>query len=206
MRFAYAIVILALGVTACAEQPQRCGGGRTVDDYLADIAKSQKKKRNKNPLPDSVCVWGWCKHKAPTGPFPDPPSVDSKIPSEPKPEQKPVEPSPGTSSSKRPVEEIALPPSKAVQDQDCDPEQAAHDVEVGDYYYNDKNYRGALNRYKLALESWPAEPNILYRLAKSQEGLKDPAQAAKYYQLVVDADPDAPIAKEARASLTRLKK
>jgi tetratricopeptide (TPR) repeat protein len=206
MRFAGAIVCLLLVLPARAEQPQRCGGGRTVDDYLADIAKSQKKQRSKNPLPDSVCVWGWCKHKAPKGPFPDPPSVDPKSSPDQKPEQKPVQPPPGESSSKRPVEEVAAPPKLDETDDSCDPIRAAKDIEVGDFYYTQSSYKPALMRYKLALEGWPGEPNILFRLAKTYERMKDTDHAMQSYQQVIAADPEAPIAKEAQAALTRLKK
>lgn len=208
-----ACVLLAAAVlctcTALAAGEQQCGGGRTVDDYLADIAKSQKKQRNKNPLPDSICVFGRCKHKAPTGPFPGPPRVEGerREPKEqtPQPEQQPPAPPPGESSSKRPLEEVAGPP-KADPDPNCDPMAAAHDVEVGDWHYQDKNYRGAIGRYKGALESWPSEPNILFRLAKTYERMKDIEHALEYYKLVVDTDPDAPLAKEANAALVRLKK
>jgi tetratricopeptide (TPR) repeat protein len=216
MRFAYATVGLALVVTACAEQPQRCGNGRTVDDYLADIAKSQKKQkreRNKNPLPDSVCIFGWCREAAtrpPTGPFPEPSRVE-RTKAEPKvqpakAEQQPPTPPPGESSSKRPLEEVAAPPKVEETDDPCDPMRAAHDVEVGDWHFEDKNYRGAVGRYKAALESWPSEPNVLFRLARTYERMKDTDHALEYYKLVVDADPDAPIAKEAQAALARLKK
>lgn len=205
MRFAGVIVCLLSVLPAYGEQPHPCGGGRTVDDYLADIAKSQKKKRSKNPLPDSVCVWGLCKHKAPSGPLPDPPSVDPKRSPAPKPEQQPVQPPPGESSSKRPVEEVAAPPRLDETDDACDPMRAAKDVEVGDFYYMQSSYKPALMRYKLALEGWPGEQNILFRLAKTYERMKDTHHALEYYKLVVDADADAPIAKEAQAALTRLK-
>src|SRR5262249_54310684 len=121
-------------------------------------------------------------------------------------EQQPPIPPPGESSSKRPVEEVAGPPKVEETDAICDPMRAAHDVEVGDWHFEDKNYRGAVGRYRAALESWPAEPNVLFRLAKTYERMKDTAHALEYYKLVVDADPEAPIAKEAQAMLRRLKK
>jgi tetratricopeptide (TPR) repeat protein len=216
MRFIGPIIGLLLALPIWAEPPQQCGGGRTVDDYLADIAKAEKKQkrqRNKNPLPDSVCIFGWCREAAtrpPTGPFPDPPSVPakgrSKAEKAEEPEQKPPAPPPGESSSKRPLEEVAAPPKADAVDKGCDPMAAAHDVEVGDWHYQDKNYRGAVGRYKGALENWPNEPNILFRLAKTYERMKETDHALEYYRLVVDTDPDTPLAKEANAALTRLKK
>jgi tetratricopeptide (TPR) repeat protein len=184
-----------------AEKPQQCGSGRTVDDYLVDIAKSQKKKRNKNPLPDSICVFGWCKAgKRPPGP--EGSKGDAKVEAT---TQAPAPPS-NESSSKQTAVEIGAPPQGEVAEEGCDPMRAAKDVEVGDFYYSQKSYRPALSRYKLALESWPSEPNILFRTAKTYEGLKDNDSALDYYKRVVDADPDSPLAKEATAALTRLKK
>ena len=84
--------------------------------------------------------------------------------------------------------------------------RAAKDVEVGDFYYSQKSDRPALNRYKLALESWPNEANILFRVAKTYERMKDRDHAVEYYSRVVDTEPDTPLAKEANAALTRLKK
>jgi tetratricopeptide (TPR) repeat protein len=209
VRIGLLILSACLAATCAAEQAKQCGGGRTVDDYLADIAKSQKKKRTKNPLPDSICVFGWCRDKTiatTPGPLPDPPKVDAKEPSTVKPAQQPPPPPPGESSSKRPLEEVAGPPKTDDPDADCDPMAAAHDVEVGDWQYQDKSYRGAVGRYKGALENWPGEPNILFRLAKTYERMKDTEHALEYYKLVVAADPDAPLAKEANAAISRLKK
>jgi tetratricopeptide (TPR) repeat protein len=209
VRIGSLILSACLAATCVAEQAKQCGGGRTVDDYLADIAKSEKKKRTKNPLPDSICVFGWCRNKTiatTPGPLPDPPKVDSKEPSAVKPAQQPPQPPPSESSSKRPIEEVAGPLKTDDPDASCDPMAAAHDVEVGDFYYSNTSYRSALNRYKLALENWPNEPNILFRLAKTYERMKETDHAIEYYKLVAAADPDAPLAKEANAALTRLKK
>ena len=201
------VSLLILGIPLCAQQtssPNICGGGRTVDDYVADIAKSQKKKRNKNPLPSSVCVFGWCRNTGvtnpPTGPLPGPPTVETTDnPSDAQP------PPPGTSSSKQPS---VTPPPAVVSsvDRSCDPERAAKDVEVGDYYYSDKNYKAALNRYKLALESWPDEPAIHFRAAKSYEALKDYDHAALEYQSVIKLLPNTTLAQEAQKAISSLPK
>jgi tetratricopeptide (TPR) repeat protein len=195
------IGLLFAGTSLAAGEPQ-CGGGRTVDDYLVDIAKSQRKQRNKNPLPDSVCVFGWCRHKTSSG---SPPSAEKKQPSTA--EQAPstqTNPPSGESSSKQSGEQVVVPAQ--AESEGCDPMRAAKDVEVGDFYYAEKSDRPALNRYKLALESWPNEPNILYRVAKTYERMKDAEHALEYYKHVVAADPDTPLAKEANAALTRLKR
>jgi tetratricopeptide (TPR) repeat protein len=194
-------LVCALCIPLFAEKPQQCGNGRTVDDYLVDIAKSQKKKRSKNPLPDSICVFGWCKAgKRP--PSSEGSKGDSKVEAT---TQPPVAPS-HESSSKQTAVEIGAPPQGEVTEEGCDPMRAAKDVEVGDFYYSQKSYRPALMRYNTAVENWPNEPNILFRLARTHEAMKDNDNALEYYKRVIAADPDAPLAKEANAALTRLKK
>jgi tetratricopeptide (TPR) repeat protein len=184
--------------------PKVCGGGRTIDDYLADLAKEQKKKRNKNPFPDSVCVWGWCKtgvKKPPADPLPDPPSVSDDQ----KRDAQQAAPPPGTSSSKQTG--ITPPPAEVTSvDPSCDPQQAAKDVDVGDYYFDQKNYKAALNRYKLALEEWSSEPAIHFRAAKTYEALKDRDHATAEYHSVIDLVPNTSLAQEAQTSLSRLPK
>jgi tetratricopeptide (TPR) repeat protein len=198
------LIIAVASVSAQQAPPSSaCGGGRTIDDYLADIAKSQKKKRNKNPFPDSVCVWGWCKgtKKPPEDPLPNPQTVGSDE----KTKARQASPPPGTSSSKQTG--MAPPPSDVVSSGGpCDPQQAAKDVEVGDYYFDAKNYRAALSRYKLALESWPEEPAIHFRAAKSYEELKDRDHATAEYQSVIKLVPNTSLAQEAQSALSRLSK
>jgi len=181
-----------------------CGGGRTIDDYLTDLARSQKKRRNKNPFPDSVCIWGWCKtgaKKPPADPPPDPTSVDTTGKGT---DAQPAPP-PGASSSKQPG--IAPPPvDPASMAGPCDPERAARDVEVGDYYFEGKNYTAALNRYKLALENWPNEPAIHFRAAKTYEALKDREHASAEYRSVIELVPDTALAQEASSALAQLPK
>ena len=41
--------------------PPNCPADRPVDELMAEIrTQSKKQLRNKNPLPDEICIYGWC--------------------------------------------------------------------------------------------------------------------------------------------------
>jgi len=86
------------------------------------------------------------------------------------------------------------------------PMKALKDVEVGDYYFKRKNYKGALDRYKEALYYKDGDAVASYRLAVCQEKLGDKAEAKKYYAQYLKILPEGPFAKDAQASLDRLAK
>ena len=86
-----------------------------------------------------------------------------------------------------------------------DPHKAAKDVEVGDYYFKRKNYRGALERYKEALIYKPNDAIANFRLAECSEKVGDPADAAQHYEAYLKILPTGPFAADAKAALDRLK-
>ena len=165
-----------------------CGGGHTVDDYLAEKDKIRR-KRNTSPLPSDVCILGWCRAN-PNAPTPD--NLPTSHP--------PQDASPQGATSNQTESS-----SKPVPLDVCDPYSAAQDVEVGDFYYRDKSYRPALSRYESALKSKPGDPGIYLRLGKTAEKLGEDARAQREYQASIDAGPDQPSAKEARAAIERIK-
>jgi tetratricopeptide (TPR) repeat protein len=175
--------------TPAAPQPanasQPCREDRSVDEYIAELNKA-KKQRNKNPLPNSLCIGGWCKGSSAGKPEarpapPPPPSTGETRSSE--------------SSSKQAAEPAAT----------YDPFQAAQSVEVGDYYFSQKKYRAALSRYQEAFESKPDDPAILLRLARAFEELDEPTRAFESYDAALVAGPAAPSAGEAGKSAERLR-
>jgi tetratricopeptide (TPR) repeat protein len=179
---------------------------RSVDEYLAELEKSKKKKGIHNPLPTDACILGWCKEIA--GPTNHPPT-ESK-PSTEKSDNRAAEARPaspaGESSSKRSASEIRVAPENTVV-AECDPQQAAQDVGVGDYYFSQKSYKPALNRYRLALENKPSDPAIYLRLARTYEKLKDTDNALKNYHSVLEhSDAQSQRAKEAQTALARIEK
>jgi tetratricopeptide (TPR) repeat protein len=86
------------------------------------------------------------------------------------------------------------------------PMKAAKDIEVGDYYFKRKNYKGAVERYKDALYYKDGDAVASFRLAECQEKLGDKTEARKYYEQYLKILPQGPFAKDAHASLDRLAK
>jgi tetratricopeptide (TPR) repeat protein len=86
------------------------------------------------------------------------------------------------------------------------PLKAIKDIEVGDYYFRRKNYKGAMERYKDALYYKENDAVASFRLAQCEEKTGDKAEARKYYERYLKILPEGPSAKEAHASLGRLAK
>jgi len=177
--------------SAPAAEPQAaskpsCRDERSVDEYLVEINKA-KKQRNKNPLPNSVCIAGWCKG---SGEKPDPRQLPTSHPP-----QSPAPSQSGESSSSKESAEVA--PA-------YDPFAAAQSVEVGDYYFSEKKYRAALSRFQEALESKPDDAAIYLRLGRTFDKLGEPTRAFESYDASLTADPGGPAAEEARKAVERL--
>lgn len=86
-----------------------------------------------------------------------------------------------------------------------DPHRAAKDVEVGLYYLKEKNYRGALNRFRDALEFKPRDAEATYYLALTLEKSDNLVEAAQRYQEYLEILPKGPLAADARKGLERTK-
>ncbi len=86
-----------------------------------------------------------------------------------------------------------------------DPHKAAKDIEVGDYYFKRKNYRGALERYKDALVYKPNDAIANFRLAECEEKIGNSADAAQHYEAYLKILPEGPFAADAQKALDRLK-
>lgn len=81
---------------------------------------------------------------------------------------------------------------------------AAHDVEVGDEYFEDKNYNAALMRYKSAVEDKPGDSAIHVRLGRAFEKLDKLPQAIEQYKAAQDLEGPAKWSDEAKAAVLRL--
>src|SRR5262249_42146760 len=103
----------------------------------------------------------------------------------------------GTSSSKTSREKCDVAMEMALS--------AAHNVEVGDYYFEQKNYRAASLRYNDALEQKPADAAIHVRLGRVLEKLNEPSRAIEHYQAAEKLGGPAKWANEAKSALSRLK-
>jgi len=85
-----------------------------------------------------------------------------------------------------------------------DPHKAAKDVEVGDYYFKRKNYKGAIERYKHALIYKQDDAIATFRLAESLDKTGHSGEAITYYQSYLKILPHGPNAADAQKALARL--
>ncbi len=84
--------------------------------------------------------------------------------------------------------------------------EAAHNVDVGDYSFAEKNYQGALLRYSDAAEEKPGDAAIHVRLGRVFEKLNQLPQAIQHYQAAQKLAGPAKWSDEARAALLRLQR
>lgn len=167
-----------------------CPADRPVDDIIGELHKQQSKMkgRNKNPLPDFICVFGWCKQPpktAPTSPS-DSPAPETG--------------SAGTTSSSNSTQSGYTKCDEAM-DRVL---EAAHDVDVGDTYFEEKNFRAAMMRYQDAAQQKPTDAAILVRLGRAYEKLKEPAKALEQYQSAAKLAGPEKWVDEARNGVSRL--
>lgn len=108
---------------------------------------------------------------------------------------------PGDDAKKHPDSEDVTSISEFKQ---FNPHKAAKNVEVGDYYFSQKNYKAAISRYQEALEWKPNDAIATYRLAVAFEKDGDAKDAAQNYQSYLKILPQGPFAKDSRKALERL--
>lgn len=89
-------------------------------------------------------------------------------------------------------------------DADIEPEHhesAKEDENVGNYYLDNKDFKGALSRFESALVLDPDNPDVYWGLAECQRHLGDFADARANYMKVMEYDPGSHHAKDARKAL-----
>ncbi len=89
-------------------------------------------------------------------------------------------------------------------DQQTEPEHretAKEDENVGSYYLDNKDWKGALSRFQSALVLDPYNPDVYWGLAESERHVGDFADARANYIKVTEYDPGSRHAKEARKAL-----
>jgi tetratricopeptide (TPR) repeat protein len=80
-------------------------------------------------------------------------------------------------------------------------ETATEDINVGKYYIDNKDWKGALSRFQSALVLDPEEPEVYWGLAECERHLGDYASARANYQKVIDYDPGSRHARDATKAL-----
>ena len=86
-----------------------------------------------------------------------------------------------------------------------DPHKADKDIEVGDFYFKQKNYRAALSRYQGALHWQDNNAIAMFRLGQTNEKMGNFAEARKGYEGYLKILPDGQFSADAKKGLERLK-
>lgn len=81
---------------------------------------------------------------------------------------------------------------------------AAHDIEVAEYYLRKGDVDAAIGRLQDAIQSQPKLPRPYLLLAHACERKKDRAAAAKYYQEYLRVSPTAPDAQRIQKKIEKL--
>lgn len=84
------------------------------------------------------------------------------------------------------------------------PHKAMKDIEVGDFYFKQKNYKAALSRYQEALEYKPNDAVANFRTAQCFEKLNNPHDAVEHYEAYLKILPHGPFSGDAQKALTKL--
>jgi len=86
------------------------------------------------------------------------------------------------------------------------PHKAEKDIEVGEYYFKQKNYRGALDRFQEALYYQYNNAVATFRVGECQEKIGESDEARKAYEAYLKLLPEGPFAAKAKQALARLGK
>jgi tetratricopeptide (TPR) repeat protein len=186
------IVIVSTGMFVQSPPPP-CPADRPVDDIIAEIHKQQssKKHRNADPLPRSICIFGWCRGASKTPPTNSGPARQGNASSE-------NTTSTSTTGGNTPVGKCDAAMELALE--------AAHDVDVGDYYFEQKKYNAAMLRYNDALEEKPGDTAIHVRSGRTLEKLHQLPQAIEQYKAALKLTGPPKWVDEANSSLLRLQR
>jgi hypothetical protein len=87
-----------------------------------------------------------------------------------------------------------------------DPQMAANDDKVGDFYMQTGDFKGAYDRFKEATLVAPEDANAVFGLAQSARGLGLNKVAIANYTIYLGAVPEGKHAKDARKALKDLDK
>lgn len=143
---------------------------------------------------------------------------DEKEPDRPKAEARPksdeesssrdtiIDLKPPRGDSKRPVRDDDPYADTGVNEmKPWNPHRAAKNVEVGEYYLKQKNYRAAISRFREALEFKPRDAVATFRLGQALERAGESSEAAQRYEEYLAILKEGPFAEEARKGVERLK-
>jgi tetratricopeptide (TPR) repeat protein len=96
-----------------------------------------------------------------------------------------------------PEEDESVAPEKFV----LNPLESERNVKIGNFYFNKKDYRGALGRYERATKFNPSSAEAFFKVGEAEEKLHNPDKARIAYQKAAELAPDSKIGKEAKKKL-----
>lgn len=99
--------------------------------------------------------------------------------------------------SSLPEEDETVAPEKFV----LNPLESERNVRVGNFYFNKKDYRGALSRYERATKFNPSSAEAFFKVGEAEEKLKNTSAARLAYQKVLDLAPESKLGHEAKKKL-----
>jgi tetratricopeptide (TPR) repeat protein len=188
------VVALALVMAAGAQQANQQAPPRNAAPPRSD----QDTTSSQPELPEAP--------SAPEAKPGRPPSSTSSIP-------------PSESSSRSNIADISPPIGDAQEHPDSEvpqelvgtnemhpwnPHRAEKNVEIGDYYLKQKNYRAAESRYREALYYKENDAIATLRLAQVLDKTGKSEEARQYYQAYLKILPHGPNSSDARKALERL--
>jgi len=109
--------------------------------------------------------------------------------------QKPASPPDETNP---PEEDEAVAPRKYI----LNPLESERNIKVGNFYWNKKEYRAALDRYKDATRFNPSSAEAFFKVAETEEKLHNEDAAKAAFQKVISLAPDSKFAATAKKKLT----
>ncbi|MFY9748599.1 MAG: hypothetical protein WA891_19150 [Acidobacteriaceae bacterium] len=96
------------------------------------------------------------------------------------------------------------PPPGVVSELPYNPKLAKKDAQIGDYYLESSNWRGAYDRFLEANRSDPGNAEAVFGLAEAARHLSHTDEALRNYRLYLSALPSGPHAKEVRKALKEM--
>ena len=122
-----------------------------------------------------------------------PPRSDTLAPDESSSKQTEIDVTPPRATPRRPPD---ADNSELGEFHPLDPHKAAKCIEVGDYYFKEGNYRGAISRYQEALDWKPRDADATYKLGESQEKNGDYNGRAVNYQALHQDPPQGTVRRQ----------
>jgi tetratricopeptide (TPR) repeat protein len=98
----------------------------------------------------------------------------------------------------------ASPAPAADTPMNYNPKLARKDAQIGDFYLESGNFKGAYDRFLEANRSDPGNAEAVYGLAESARHLRFRDEALRNYRLYLSALPNGPHAKEIRKALKEM--